>query len=177
MTRLRARRAAAVAILLSTLAVPAVAQEGAEPVALDRRSDSLWNGTTIGLGIGAGLAFLPVRPEGVRFCESGVRGCAIDMMRAATFGGAAGAAIDALANRRISVVPGTRVDDRATEGALIGAGAGVVVGLTQALGNRCIAPNRQPCTPKRRVLIVLREALFGAAFGALVDLANPTRSR
>lgn len=176
MRRLLGRAVLAVS-LTAAAALPAFAQEGEEVVAIDRRSDSLWNGTTIGLGIGAGLAFLPVRPEGVRFCESGVRGCAIDMMRAATFGGAAGATIDALANRRISVMPGTRVDDRATEGALIGAGAGALVGLTQALGNRCIAPNRQPCTPKRRVLIVLREALFGAAFGALVDLANPSRSR
>jgi hypothetical protein len=177
MTPGTARRVAAAATLLLLAAVPVAAQESEGPAPVDRRSDSLWNGTTIGLGIGAGLAFLPVRPEGVRFCESGVRGCAVDMMRAATFGGAAGAAIDALANRRISVVPGTRIDDRATEGALIGAGAGALVGLTQALGNRCVAPNRQPCTPKRRVLIVLREALFGAAFGALVDLANPTRSR
>ena len=169
---------AVLAVSLTAAAVsPAFAQEGEQAVAIDRRSDSLWNGTTIGLGIGAGLAFLPVRPEGVRFCESGVRGCAIDMMRAATFGGAACATIDALANRRISVMPGTRIDDRATEGAIIGASAGALVGLTQALGSRCIAPNRQPCTPKRRVLIVLREALFGAAFGALVDLANPSRSR
>ena len=168
MSRARDRRIGAAVFVLVLIAAPALAQE-AEPVAVDRRSDSLWNGTTIGLGIGAGLAFFPVRPEGVRLCESGVRGCAVDMMRAATFGGAAGMTIDALANRRISVVPGTRVDDRATEGALIGA--------AQALGNRCIAPNRQPCTPRRRVLIVLREALFGAAFGALVDLATPTRSR
>ena len=167
----------AAAVLLVSVPGPAAAQEATEAVATDRRSDSLWNGTTIGLGIGAGLAFLPVRPEGVRFCESGIRGCAIDMMRAATFGGASGVAIDALANRRISVVQGTRIDDRATEGALIGAGAGALVGLTQALGTRCVAPNRQPCSTRRRVLIVLREALFGAAFGALVDIATPARSR
>jgi len=157
-------RAALILALAFGTACPAVA------AAQDMRRDSVWNGVVIGAAAGAGVgAVTGALTEDI--CSP---------LTCAGLFAFAGAAIGHLVDRHVGakrpVEPGSLVDDRLWNGALIGAAASAVV-LTVDLKRVCgKPPDKVECTTGGTVNKLVRALLWNAAIGALVDAAIPTRT-
>jgi len=161
--RQHTRAALTIATIFSTVC-PAVA------TAQDLRRDSAWNGVVIGAVAGAGVGAL-------------TGALTEDICSPITCAGLfafAGAAVGHLVDRHVGakrpVEPGSLVDDRLWNGALIGAGVGAAV-LTIDLKRVCgKPPDKVECTTGGTVHKLVRALLWNAAIGALVDAAIPTRT-
>jgi hypothetical protein len=142
----------------------------AAAAAQDVRRDSVWNGVVIGAAAGAGVGALTGTLT-EEICSPLV--CA----GLFAFGGAAiGHLIDRHVGPKRPVEPGSLVDDRLWNGALIGAGvaAGVLtIDLKRVCGK---PPDKVECTTEVTVNKLIRALLWNAAVGALVDAAIPTRT-
>lgn len=138
--------------------------------AQDIRRDSVWDGTVIGAAAGAGVGALTgALTEDI--CS------AVDC---AVFGAVAGAALGRVIDKHIgarrAVQPGTLVDDRLWNGALIGGAVGVGVVAIDLKRNCNKPPNNGPCTPGGVARNLIRGLWWTAAIGALVDAAIPTKT-
>jgi len=138
--------------------------------AQELRRDSVWNGVVIGAAAGAGAGALTGTLTD-EICSP--------LVCAGVFA-FAGAAIGHLIDRHIGpkrpVEPGSLVDDRLWNGALIGAGVAAAV-LTIDLKRVCgKPPDKVECTTEITVNKLVRALLWNAAIGALVDAAIPTRT-
>jgi len=133
--------------------------------------DPVWNGVLIGMAAGAGYGVY----EGTRKteepgpCDS--MGCAVPM---ALLGGFVGLGVDKLISRRHVVEPGSLVDDRLRNGTLIGTAAFVSLGLVMSARQKDCEGS--PCDLAIKLLITASCAVAGAAVGALVDAAIPSRA-
>lgn len=138
---------------------PALAQE--------LRKDSVWNGVIAGAAVGAGLGVVVAKTP-YDICS--VRDCALLL---AVAGGWVGHLVDGAIGTPAPVVPGQWIDDSKWNGALIGSGvssASVLIDCARQHGTR------QQCTAGGMLDSVWKGALWGAAVGALVDAAIPTRA-
>ena len=138
--------------------------------AQELRRDSVWNGVVIGAAAGAGVGALTGALTD-EVCSP------IACAGLVAFGGAAlGHLIDRHVGPKRPVEPGTLVDDRLWNGALIGAGvaAGVLtIDLKRVCGK---PPDKVECTTGGTINKLIRALVWNAAIGALVDAAIPTRT-
>ena len=149
----------ALAIIIVWLPAPALAQE--------LRKDSVWNGVVVGAATGGGLGVVVAKTP-YDICS--VQDCALLL---AVAGGWLGHLADSAIGAPAPVVPGQWIDDSKWNGALIGAGAASAVVLIDCARQHGM---RQQCTAGGRLDGVWKAALWGAAVGALVDAAIPTRA-
>ena len=153
--------ALALAAVSVCLPAPALAQE--------LRKDSVWNGVVVGAAIGGSLGVVVAKTP-ADICS--VRDCALLF---AVAGGWLGHLTDSAIGAPAPVVPGQWTDDSKWTGALIGAGVGSAVLLIDRA--RGCGPGRQlRCGAGDTLRLLWKSALFGAAAGALVDAAIPTRA-
>ena len=132
--------------------------------------DPNWNGVVIGAAAGAGLGVLTGALT-EELCSP--RDCAILF---AVGGAALGRVIDKHTGARRPVAPGSLVDDRLRNGALIGAGVGAAVELIDLWRHCGDGPDQVQCTTGLSINGVVRAMLWSAAVGALVDAAIPSRA-
>ena len=133
--------------------------------AQELRPDVISNGVRIGAGTGAAAgAVLGLANEEI--CSPGT--CAY---LGAVTGGLIGLLLDKKNGDPRPVIPGSAVDDRLWNGALIGALSGVGIGLLEA-SVRC---RSNPCTRGGMVRDVYLTARWMALVGLLVDAAIPSR--
>ena len=133
--------------------------------AQELRPDVISNGVRIGAGTGAAAgAILGLATEEI--CHPGT--CAY---LGAVTGGLIGLLLDKKNGHPRPVVPGSAVDDRLWNGALIGALSGVGIGLLEA-SVRC---GSNPCTRGGILRGVYLTARWVALVGLLVDAALPSR--
>ena len=151
--------APALAVVTICLPAPVLAQE--------LRKDSVWNGVVAGAAIGGSLGVVVAKTP-YDICS--VRDCGLLL---AVAGGWLGHLADSAIGTPAPVAPGQWVDDSKWNGALIGAGVSSAVVLID-----CARQHGTPrqCTMSDTLGNVWRGALFGAAVGALVDAAIPTRA-
>ena len=138
--------------------------------AQELRQDSVWNGVVAGAAVGAGLGLVVAKTTD-DICS------APDCAYLLAFAGAAlGRLVDGVIGDSAPVVPGQWIDDARWNGALIGAGGISAVALID-LARRCgTGPGRVQCTARGTLNELTRAALWGAALGALVDVAIPKRA-
>ena len=138
--------------------------------AQELRRDSVWNGVVTGAAVGAGLG-LVVAKTTEDICSA--PDCAYLLAFA---GGVLGRLVDGARGNSAPVVPGQWIDDSRWNGALIGAGVSSAVTVIN-LARRCgTGPGRVQCTAGLTANDVVMSALWGAALGALVDVAIPKRA-
>jgi len=153
--------ACALAAVIVCLPAPAPAQE--------LRKDSVWNGVVVGAAIGGGLGVV-VSETPYDLCSA--KDCALLLGLA---GGWLGHLVDRKTGTPAPVAPGQWVDDSKWNGALIGAGVvSALLVIDQARG--CGEDRKLRCGLADTLLALWKAALVGAAFGALVDAAIPTRA-
>ena len=132
--------------------------------------DPNWDGVVIGAAAGAGLGVLTGALT-EEICSP--RDCAILF---AVGGAALGLVIDKHTGARRPIPPGSLVDDRLRNGALIGAGVGaatVLIDLDRHCGD---GPGQVQCTTALSINGLVRGMLWSAAVGALIDAAIPSRA-
>jgi len=152
----------ALALVIGCLPAPAVAQE--------LRKDSVWDGVVVGAAIGGGVGAVMAKTP-LELCS--VRDCALFFAFA---GGWLGHRADRVTGTPAPVMPGQWVDDSKWNGALIGAGLYSAAVLVDR-GKRCgTGPGRVQCTAGGARQELVTAALFGAALGALIDAAIPSRA-
>ena len=158
---MRLYESAAALVVAVRLVAPATS------VAQETMKDSVWNGVTIGAGVGtaAGIALAETTEE---ICSVGA--C---MALMAVAGGALGLAVDKAVGDARPVKPGTAVDDSSWNGALIGS----AVGSAGTLINFVEICRSRGCTTGGVIRAVVYNALCGGLVGALVDAAIPSKSR
>ena len=148
------------AAVIVCLPAPARAQE--------LRKDSVWNGVVVGAAIGAGLGVVVAKTP-YDICS--VPDC---MVFLAFAGGWLGHLTDRLHGAPAPVVPGQWVDDSKWTGALIGAGVNsTMLVIDRARG--CGPDLKLKCGVANTLGLLWQAALYGAAVGALVDAAIPTK--
>ena len=147
------------AVVIVCLPAPALAQE--------LRKDSVWNGVVVGAAVGGGVGVaLAKTPYDI--CSA--RDCALLL---AVAGGWLGHLADGAIGSPAPVAPGQRIDDRKWNGALIGAGVASAVVLIDCAREH---GTPQQCTVGGTLDAAWKSALWGAAVGALIDAAIPTRA-
>lgn len=151
----------ALAAVIACLPAPALAQE--------LKRDSVWNGVVTGAAIGGGLGLVVSQIDDI--CSP--QDCALLL---AVAGGALGRLVDGEIGPRGPVVPGQWIDDSVGNGALIGAGVGSAVLLIDLARHCGTGHGRVQCTTAGTVDKLWKSALFGAAVGAVVDAAIPTKA-
>jgi hypothetical protein len=160
--RTKLKSVLALAVVIGCLPAPAVAQE--------LRKDSVWNGVVTGAAIGAGVGAVMAKTTD-DLCS--VPACAFAFAFA---GGWLGHHVDRVTGTPAPVTPGQWVDDSKWNGALIGAGIYSAAMLVDR-GKRCgTGPGRVQCTAGGAVNDLVNAVLFGAAVGALIDAAIPSRA-
>ena len=138
--------------------------------AQELKRDSVWNGVVVGAAVGGGLGVVVAKTTD-SICSAPA--CASLL---AVAGGALGHLVDGAIGDSAPVVPGQWIDDSKWNGALIGAGvtsAVLMIDLARGCGT---GPGQVQCTMGGTLDSAWRAALFGAAIGALVDAAIPTRA-
>ena len=161
MPRTTLKSAWALAVVIVCLPAPALAQE--------LRRDSVWNGVVAGAVIGGGLGVVVSRIDDI--CSP--QDCALLL---AVAGGALGHLVDGAIGAPAPVLPGQWLDDSMGNGALIGAGVDSAVLLIDLARHCGTGRGRVQCTAAGTLDSLWRAALFGAAVGAVVDSAIPTRA-
>ena len=152
----------ALAAVIVYLPAPALAQE--------LRKDSVWNGVVVGAAIGGGVGVVMAKTPS-DLCS--VRDCALLFAFA---GGWLGHLADGATGTPAPVMPGQWMDDSKWNGALIGAGVYSAVVLIDRARHCGTGPGRVQCTAAGTRDYLVNAVLFGAAIGALVDAAIPTRA-
>ena len=164
--------------------VPAVARAQTQPPATESsapltetRRDPIWNGAAIGLGVGAvmGLRETLKADEKTR-CSPQPR-CTLGLM----FGNAistsiVGALVDRVSPRRITVHDGDWGDDPRSNGAAIGAVAGLGIGIYANRKRKWCGPDGQADTAFCRALVGAGAMAIGAVAGFAIDSAIPMRT-
>ena len=154
---------------MRTVMMIAVVSASGSARAEELRRDVVSNGVLIGAGAGAAAgAVISLATEDI--CSPGA--CAY-------LGGLTGAVIGLLVDRNHGdlrpVVPGSMIDDRLGDGALIGALSGVGVVLVDATLRCRPRPGRPPCTRGGILREMSSAAPWLAIVGLLIDAALPSR--
>ena len=152
----------------AALVVAVVLLAPATSLAQETMKDSVWNGVTIGAGVGA-AAGLVVAETTEEVCSVGA--C---LALAAVAGGALGLVVDKIVGDARPVQPGSAIDDPPWNGALIGSGVGLVAALIDFAQ---ICRSARGCTTEGVIRAAVRGALFAGLVGFLVDAAIPSKSK
>src|SRR5262245_31702865 len=159
---MRRHESAAALVAAVVLLAPAIS------LAQETMKDSVWNGVTIGAGVGA-AAGLVVAETTEEVCSIGA--C---MALLPVAGAALGLAVDKIVGDARPVEPGSAIDDPPWNGAVIGSGVGLVAVLIEFAQ---ICRSAHGCTRGGVILVAVRGALFAGLVGCLVDAAIPSKSK